>query len=257
MAYQFGALSERLRRPEPLYVGWCTTGHAWIAAELARDGFEAVCCDMQHGTHDEATAAASVAAIVAAGAAPMMRVPVDAGAMASYMLDSGAELIVAPMVNTAAEARRLVEFTKFPPLGKRSWGPTTAFNLYGIGDPATYLARANDAPLLAMIETQQAIDNLEEILSVDGVGGTFVGPSDLSIALSRGAHVAPSAPETHAAAKLIGDATRRHGKIAAILALTPDDARTARDSGFQVIILGTDFILLKEGARAFLDAMRS
>jgi len=256
MPYQFGALSERLRRSEPLYVGWSTTAHPWLAGELARAGFEAVCCDMQHGTHDETSATAAVAAIVAAGAAPMVRVPVEAGPMASYMLDSGAELIVAPMVNTAEEAQRLVEFTKFPPLGKRSWGPTTAFNLYGIEAPASYLARANDAPLLAMIETQQAIDNLEDILSVEGVGGTFVGPSDLSIALSRGAHVAPSAPETHAAAKAIGDATRRHGKIAAILALTPDDARTARDNGFQVIILGTDFILLRDGARAFLDAMR-
>lgn len=257
MPYVFGALGELLKKDRPLYLGWCTQAHTVFPAELARVGFPAVSCDMQHGTYDESSAAAAVREIVAAGAAPVVRVPVDGGPMASLMLDSGAAAIVAPMVNTVDDARRFVEFTRFPPLGKRSWGPTSAFSLYGIADAQDYLRRANEALLLVMIETREAIANLEAILDVDGVDGVFVGPSDLSIALTDGARVDPSHPETHKAATEIRVAAASRGKIATILAVNIEDARMGRDAGFDIIALGSDLTFLRQGAAAWLAALRS
>ena len=116
-----------------------------------------------------------------------MRVPLGAFATASRALDFGAEGIIAPMINTVADAKAFVGAAKFPPLGERSWGPTRAMTLAGISDPKQYLNEANAATVtLAMIETKTAMANLDAIAAMPGIDVLFVGPSDLSIGLTDG-----------------------------------------------------------------------
>ena len=144
---------------------------------------------MQHGAIDLDGAMRAIQGVALAGKPTIARVPVGGFALASQLLDAGASGILAPMINSGDDARRLVEFVKFPPLGQRSWGPRTALPWSGL-DAAAYLQTANaTAQAIAMIETRAALDALDDILAVDGIDGVFVGPSDLSIALSGGVSV--------------------------------------------------------------------
>ena len=138
--------------------------------------------------------------------------------MASRVLDFGAEGVIAPMINTVADARAFVGAAKFPPLGERSWGPQRAMTLAGIADPKTYLRDANDNVVtLAMIETRTAMDNLDAIAATPGIDVLFVGPSDLSIALTDGRELDPHSAEVEAAIEKIVAAASKAGKIAGAL----------------------------------------
>ena len=98
--------------------------------------------------------------------------------------DFGAEGIIAPMINTAADARAFAAAAKYPPVGERSWGPHSVTSLAGLADQSLYLREANDNVItLAMIETRTALATLEAIVETPGIDGLFLGPSDLSIAL--------------------------------------------------------------------------
>ena len=91
------------------------------------------------------------------------------------------------MINTPADARAFAAAAKYPPIGERSWGPHRATTLAGLPDQSVYLREANDHVVtLAMIETRTALDNLDAIVDTPGIDGLFLGPSDLSIALSGG-----------------------------------------------------------------------
>ena len=162
-----------------------------VAESLAREAFDAVVLDMQHGAIDFAGAQRAILSVALVGKPTIARAPIGEFALASRLLDAGAAGILAPMINSGDDARRLVEFVKFPPLGQRSWGPRTALSLSGL-EPSAYLKAANAmTQAIAMIETRAALDALDDILRVEGLDGVFVGPSDLSIALSDGRGVEP------------------------------------------------------------------
>ncbi len=123
-----------------------------------------------------------------------MRVPVGDFASASRLIDAGAAGVIAPMINSRADAERFASFAKFPPVGERSWGPRAALALSGL-DLQGYLASANRlTQAIAMIETREALDALDDILAVAGIDGVFIGPADLSIALEQRRQMGPSRP---------------------------------------------------------------
>ena len=134
------SLAAQLRAGETVHTGWCGLPAPMVAEVVAREGFSAVTLDSQHGMWDLAGLAAGIAAVRQAGAAPIVRVPLGDFAMVSRVLDFGAEGIIAPMINTAADARAFAAAAKFPPIGERSWGPHRATMLAGIADQKDYLA---------------------------------------------------------------------------------------------------------------------
>src|SRR6202167_4765464 len=189
-------LASRLHAGETVFSGWCGLPYPIVAETIGRDGFPAVTLDGQHGLWDVNAIVTTIAAVRQSGAAPIVRVPVGEFATVSRALDFGAEGIIAPMINTPADARALAAAAKFPPIGERSWGPHRAMTLAGLADQSIYLREANDHVVtLAMIETRTALKNLEAIVDTPGVDGIFLGPSDLSIALSDGKQVDPMAPD--------------------------------------------------------------
>ena len=133
------SLAARLRAGETVHTGWCGLPAPMVAEIVAREGFSAVTLDSQHGMWDLAGLATGIAAVRQAGAAPIVRVPLGDFAMVSRVLDFGAEGIIAPMINTAADARAFAAAAKFPPIGERSWGPHRATMLAGIADQKDYL----------------------------------------------------------------------------------------------------------------------
>jgi 4-hydroxy-2-oxoheptanedioate aldolase len=232
--------------------GWCAVPSALCAEALARSGFGWVCVDMQHGVADYAAACEMIRAIEAGGALPVVRVPWNEPAMMGRVLDAGALAIIAPMIQTVDDARRAVEACLYPPLGRRSFGPLRVSMRDGPG----YFAGANDrVAVLPMIETAEALEAVEEIMAVPGVAGAFVGPADLSLALS----LAPKdndgvAVFDQALARVVA-ACRQAGKFAAIYS----NAKTAPlriSQGFQMVSVSNDLTAILAGAQADLTALK-
>lgn len=246
----------RVRSGEPLFIGWCGSFDPFVPEAMVSAGFEAVLLDMQHGTVDFDAAARGVAHLAARGCPTFVRVPVGGFAIASKLLDAGAAAIVAPMINSVEDAKTLVEFCKFPPLGGRSWGPGRALAYSGL-DPAAYFRGANDLHVaLAMIETKRALAALDDILAVPGLDGVLIGPSDLSIGLTDGAVVDAGHESVDRALDAVAAACRKHGKIASAFCMTGARAGELARRGFHICSVATDGMLIGIAARGELAVAR-
>jgi 4-hydroxy-2-oxoheptanedioate aldolase len=251
------SLARRLRAGEIVYCGWCALGSPVVAELVAREGFDAVNLDRQHGLWDTDSIIAGISALHHAGAAPMVRVPLGDFAFVSRALDFGAEAIIAPMINTEQDARQFAAAAKYPPLGERSWGPLRAMVLHGRTVATDYLREANDGTLtLAMIETKTALANVAAIAATPGIDALFVGPYDLATALSEGKAQDVTAPEVEQAIDRIGAAAVKAGKIPGIYCRDAARALAMAKRGFRVIAVGSDHGLLREGAAAQLKALK-
>ncbi|HEX5866374.1 MAG TPA: aldolase/citrate lyase family protein [Beijerinckiaceae bacterium] len=251
------ALAERLNAGGPVFSAWCGLAAAAVPALLAREDFDAVTLDMQHGAFDYAEVVAAIPLIAAAGKPALVRIPIGDFAMAARLLDAGASAIIAPMINTVEDARRFAAFTKFPPEGERSWGPHGAIALSGLA-PADYLRNGNTLTLaLAMIETREALGALDAILGLTGIDGVFIGPGDLSIALSDGAVLDPMGAAVDEALDHVLARCRAAGKRATIYAHSPERAARLAGKGFDLIAIGGDTAFLRAGAQAALKTARS
>lgn len=251
-----GRLSESLAADAPVFSAWVNTNEPAVADALAREAFDAVILDMQHGAFDFAGASRAILAVALAGKPAIVRVPVGDFPLASRLLDAGAAGIIAPMVNSRADAERFAAFTKFPPLGERSWGPRDALPLSGL-DGGAYLRSANAlAVTIAMIETRAALAALDEILAVDGVDGVFIGPSDLSIALCDGARSDPRGSALVKAAGEVVARARDHRKFAGMFCFDGADAAAMAAMGFKLCSVSSDVSLLRAAARDELAAAR-
>lgn len=251
-------LAARLRAGETVISGWTQLPEPLLNEIVARQDFDAVTMDMQHGLHDLQSVMRSIGSIAYAGKPAVVRIAVGDFAMASRALDFGASAVIAPMVNSAADAKALVAATKYPPLGERSWGPVRALTVLGVPDLPTQLRTANNETFVfAMVETARAMEALDEILGVDGIDGVFMGPSDLSVTLSAGQEIAATADWLDAPIRTIADRASAAGKVAGAFAINPARARFFLASGYRFVTLGTDNAYLVEGAKAMLAAMRS
>jgi 4-hydroxy-2-oxoheptanedioate aldolase len=213
--------------------------------------------EMQHGAVDVTGALRGIAAVALAEKPAIVRIPIGDFPTASRVIDVGAAGVIAPMINNADEARRFADFMKFPPLGQRSWGPRAVLPLTGYG-MADYLRMANDFTLaIAMIETREAIAALDDILATPGVDGVFVGPSDLSIALSNGESVDPHSAAVDSALTRIVAAAKAHGKFAAAFCHTGERANELTRRGFALCSVSTDQLLLRSAAKQELAKARA
>jgi 4-hydroxy-2-oxoheptanedioate aldolase len=246
-----------LRRGSPVLAAWCGLPEPSVPGILAREAFDAVVVDMQHGAIDFSAALRAVPLIAAAGKPALVRIPVGDFASASRFLDGGVSGVVAPMINTVEDARRLAAFTKFPPTGERSWGPQGALALSGL-QPTAYFQEANGLTVsFAMVETREALAIIDDILAVPGIDGIFIGPSDLSIALSGGQEINPASAEVEKAQEHALARANAAGKVAGIYAASGSRAAELARKGFHLISIASDAVLLRAGAQAALAAARA
>jgi len=239
-----------------VYSAWIGLNELGVAEALAREDFDAVTLDMQHGGVDFVGAARSIQSIALAGKPTIVRVGIGDFASGSRLADAGAAAVIAPMINSVEDARRFADFMKFPPLGRRSWGPRASFALTGLLGPA-YLHGANSITLaIAMIETREAVEALDEIVGTPGIDGVFVGPSDLSIGLTGGGTVDPHGAEVDAALTKIAASAKAHGKFAGLFCFDGARAKAARARGFALCSIASDLLLLRSAARAELASAR-
>src|SRR5215207_2890752 len=159
--------------------GWIAIPNSFSAETMAHQGWDSLTIDLQHGVIDYAAMVTMLQAISTTPTVPVVRVPWLEPGIIMQTLDAGAYGLICPMVNSRDDAARLVSYSRYAPQGARSFGPIRA-SLYGGAD---YPEHANDTVVVfAMIETRSALDQLDAILSVEGLDAIYVGPSDLSLA---------------------------------------------------------------------------
>jgi 4-hydroxy-2-oxoheptanedioate aldolase len=185
---------------------------------------------------------------------PVVRVPWLEPGILMKTLDAGAYAVICPMVNTREDAQRLVAYTNYAPQGTRSFGPVRA-TLYGGAD---YFRHANRTIVrFAMIETAQALDNLDAILSVEGLDAVYIGPSDLSISLGCQPAFDELEPRAAQAVDHILARAQHHGVVAGIHNGTPEAALARIARGFRFVTISSDARLLAAGAQQILSKMRA
>jgi 4-hydroxy-2-oxoheptanedioate aldolase len=232
--------------------GWCAIPSAVTAEIMGRAGFDLMTVDLQHGLIDYQTALTLLQVLQGLPAPILVRVPWNEPGIVMKCLDAGFSGLICPMINTAEDARRLVEAARYAPLGGRSFGPTRANLVHGPG----YARAANDRiVLLAMIETREALANLDAILAVEGIDGIYVGPSDLGLSMGFEPTLEPTAPVVLDAIAQIVTRTRAAGRIAGIHTGSLAMARAMQAQGFHFTSLLTDvrlFVNALAGAMADL-----
>jgi 4-hydroxy-2-oxoheptanedioate aldolase len=234
--------------------GWLAIPDGFAAETMAHQGWDTLTIDLQHGVIDYPKMVTMLQAISTTPTVPIVRVPWLEPGILMKALDAGAYGVICPMVNTREDAQKLVAWTTYAPQGTRSFGPVRAL-LYGGAD---YPQRANDTIVrFAMIETAQALDNLDAILSVEGLDAVYIGPSDLSLALGCRPQFDDVDPPVAQAIEHILQRAQAHGLQAGVHNGRPDVARARVAMGFRFVTVGSDARLLAAGSQQILDAMRA
>jgi len=225
--------------------GWVHIPSSFSVEVLAHSGLDSLTVDMQHGPVDYADLVAMLQAISTTDTVPVVRVPWQDPGLVMRALDAGAYAVICPMVDTPGQAEAFVGACRYPPAGYRSYGPFRAA-LYGGED---YTEHANQAVVaIAMIETREALENLNDILTVDGLDGVFVGPSDLGQSLGYGPGADRDELEVVEAIDMVVSAARDRGLAAGIFAGTPEHATRMIEKGFNFVNVSTDVQLLAGAA---------
>src|SRR6201994_3490724 len=231
-------LKERWKAGKAAVNGWLAIPSGFSAEVMAQCGWDSVTVDMQHGVQDHQSMVQCFPAMQAHPITPLVRVPWNEPGIIGKVLDGGAMGVICPMVNTAAEAKALASACLYPPKGKRSNGPIRAA---AYGEASPYQSIANDEVLvIPMIETQEAIDNIDAILDVPGISGIYVGPSDLGFSLGMKPMLDREEPQVLKIYDKLTAATKKRGLFAGIHNGTASYAARAIGMGFHFVTIAND-----------------
>jgi 4-hydroxy-2-oxoheptanedioate aldolase len=232
---------------------WLSLANAHSAETLASLGFDWVCVDLQHGLIDYQDLTSMLPAISTSAAIPIVRVPWNEPYEIMKALDAGAYGVIVPLVNNRAEAAQAVAACRYPPDGKRSFGPVRAALYGGRG----YAAGANrEIACIAMIETREALANLDDIISTPGLDGIYIGPADLALALGLPPQGDTLEPTHAAAVQRIAEACRKHSVAVGIHTSSLEFAQRYLGFGFNFVTLGSDAGFMARAAATDLAAAR-
>lgn len=237
-------VKEKMQSGQPAFGFGLGLGSALNAEVLSRTGIDFVMIDRQHGSWGEDSAIAALVAITGGSAVPMARVARNDYTFIGRLLDEGVMGLIVPMVDTPEQARYAADASRLPPLGKRSWGWGRA-KLYG----ADYAESINEQLFVAVqLESAEAVENAEAILSTPGIDGCWVGPSDLSLSLGFHPSEMHDREEHAQALETVLKACEDTGKIPGIAGGSVEDALNRASQGFRFITATGDGGLLEAGA---------
>jgi 4-hydroxy-2-oxoheptanedioate aldolase len=246
-----------IQQEKPTIGGWCSLPGGFTAEVMANSGFDWACIDLQHGMITSADLLPMLQAFATTHTPVAVRVGWNDPSKIMKALDSGAQAVIVPLVDTPDQARAAVRACRYPPLGIRSWGPTRS----RLGVPNLTPATADKATvLLVMLETENAVARLPEILDTEGVDGIFVGPNDLALTNGRSLPRDASPEELaqqEGQIQIIIETAQAHGKIAGINCASVEVARKRAEQGFRLLAISSDIAFLVAGGRQVVTALGS
>lgn len=246
------SLKERIAVKGYVLNGYCQMPGAFSAEVYSRQGWDCVTLDLQHGLIGEDMAIAMLQALTASGVMPLCRVGWLDAAIIMKVLDSGALGVTCPMINTGAQAEQLVRYAKYPPRGERSMGPMRPSLIYG----QDYLRTANDfINVFPMVETAEAVSNIEDIIAVDGINGIYIGSGDLAQSMGRPILRDGFDPAVDAAIEHVLQTCLKRDIIVGMMARNSDQALQLIRRGFKFVGISSDYVAMATQARNWVSAV--
>ncbi|WBA10507.1 HpcH/HpaI aldolase family protein [Salinivibrio kushneri] len=240
-------LLERFSAKETMVNSWISIPSSYCAEVIAHTGVDSVTVDMQHGMIGFSDLVHIFQAVSTSDAMPLVRVPSCESSTVMKVLDAGAYGIICPSVDTPEICRELVSACRYPPIGTRSFGPTRGLTYGG----ADYIHHADDEiMILAMIESQQSIDNLNEILDTPGLTGIYIGPNDL--AYSLGDKPGSDSERVEQAILHILQQAKCRGLFTGIFCSGLENAQKRKRQGFDLVTPGNDAGALRSAYQNFV-----
>ena len=233
-------VKQLLKSGKPTVGSMLNSGSPLIAEILAHAGFDWLIVDLEHSENDLANLQAMLQAISTTATIPFVRLPTQDVVFIKRSLDLGAYGIVVPQVESVIEADAVVKATRYPPIGRRSWGTPRGL-LYG--GPDYFTRAADEIMVVAMLETAAGVQNARQIMAVEGVDACFVGPNDLSISLGY-------SPET------VKSGAAVEGKAAGIQTYTATALNERLEQGFTFVGLSTDIRFLSTAAKSAVSEVK-
>ncbi len=242
----------KLAKGQPTYGGWLAIPSGFSAEVMAHAGFDWLNIDMQHGLIDFSSLINMLQVISTTDTVPIVRPLSNDAAIIGQVLDAGARGVIVPMVNSREDAINAAQACRYAPRGIRSYGPARAS--IDLGVPYGEFPDS-DALCLIMLETVEAINNIEDIASVPGIDGIFIGPGDLNVSMGLPPNNDSDNQQFMAALEKTLDVCDRNLLIPGIFA-DPNTAQKRFQQGFKFVPIAVDFGLLATGADNALRLMR-
>ncbi len=227
-----------IRKNKPIINGWLSIPNSFTAQSMSNMGWDTLTIDMQHGQNEYLSSIPMLQGISNGSSMPFVRVPsLDSGIIVK-MLDAGAVGIIAPMINNKNDCEKFVSICHYPPIGERSFGPARSIETYG----QDYYKYANSQIItLAMIETEEAMKNLDSILSVKNLTGVYIGPSDMSISYGLNPKFDVLEEPVYSNIKLVAKKAKEYGKVAGIHNGSIEYAKKMINFGYRFVTVSSDY----------------
>ena len=238
---------------KPVINSWLSIPNSFTAEAFGKMGWDSITIDMQHGQNDYQTSIAMLQAISGSKSVPMVRVPWNEPGIIMRMLDLGVMGVIAPMINSKEDCEKFVSYCYYPKIGQRSFGPMRAQLIHG----QDYYNQANKNILsFAMIETKEAVENLDKILSVPNLTGIYIGPADMSSSYGLPPKFDVREDPVFSNIKLIVKKAKEHNKIAGIHNGSTEYAKEMIDIGYKLVTILSDFRVMSLNAQKIVDEMK-
>ena len=247
-------IKKMMNEGKPVINGWLQIPSTVSAEAMAHQGWDSLTIDMQHGLVDYSNALPMLQTISSTNVTPLARVNWNEPGQIMKILDAGCYGIICPMVSNKEQAEKFVQACMYPPNGYRSFGPVRGL-IYGGSD---YAKHADQEMLkFAMIETKESLDKLDEIMSVKGLDGIYIGPADLSLAIGEEPGFdKPENSKAYSQILKILEHAKKNKIFAGIHNGTPEYALKMIDKGFNFVTIGADQRAMSTGAKAIVDKMK-
>ena len=247
-------IKKMMNEGKPVINGWLQIPSTVSAEVMAHQGWDSLTIDMQHGLVDYSNALPMLQTISSTDVTPLARVNWNEPGQIMKILDAGCYGIICPMVSNRTEAEKFVQACQYPPKGYRSFGPIRA-SIYGESDYAKY---ANSEILkIAMIETKEALEKLDEILDTPNLDGIYIGPADLSLAVGEepGFDRDEKSKAYNEILRIL-DAAKKRNLLAGLHNGTAEYALKMIKKGFNLVTVGSDSRYITAGAKSDLEKLK-
>ncbi|MEP2718812.1 HpcH/HpaI aldolase/citrate lyase family protein [Pseudophaeobacter sp.] len=234
---------------------WMNFADGPAAEIMGTAGFDWLVIDGEHGPNDIRSIRDQLIALKASDSHPVVRLALGETWMVKQVLDAGAQTVLIPMIETADQAREMVRACQYPPHGTRGVGATPA-RATMFGTISEYIQTADqEICLLLQVENRIGIENLDEILAVEGVDGVFIGPADLSTDMGHQGNAAH--PEVRAVIAEAIPRIKAAGKAPGILGVSDEATQAYHDMGAQFLAVGLDVVILAQNARRLAETWKA